>query len=94
MHQLKIASCSTIFLSVLLFIVLQECVGPRVCTLSAGCYNGTFKISRPSFDLFEAFLGMPYAQKVKRFEVSISLFIGVNFIVGNRSDSKINIEYL
>lgn len=83
MHQLKIVSCSTIFL---LFIVIQECVGPRVCTLSAGCYNGTFKISRPSFDLFEAFLGMPYAQKVKRFEVSISIFSGVKIEAENRSD--------
>lgn len=62
--------CVHILLSVI-FVVIQKCVAPRVCTISAGCYNGTFMISKPSTDLFEAFLGMPYSQKVKRFEVSL-----------------------
>lgn len=63
----------SIILCLLLFVI-KECVGPRVCTAKNGCYNGTFMFSYPSVDPFDAFLGIPYANKPQRFEVSYMIY--------------------
>lgn len=52
-------------------VVAQHCSsGPRVCTPRCGCFHGTYLEGYRS-QKFAAFLGIPYAQKPKRFEVYV-----------------------
>lgn len=74
-------------LLIVLLVVIRECVGARVCTPRGGCYMGTFMFSYPSIEPFDAFLGIPYANKPKRFEVSLMIFFSIETIY-DRAESQ------